>query len=170
MRDLSCLKIPQRRMDKNIMSNIKRELLTIGQMAKRCGVSPSALRFYESRGLIQSIRGKGNQRRYARAMLRKVSIIRIAQTLGLSLVEIAEAFESLPRQRTPTKKDWQKLSREWQDQLEQRIAGLQSIRDQLSACIGCGCLSLKQCSLYNPNDYRAGEGPGPRVLMDKPGH
>ncbi len=123
------------------------------------------MRFYESRGLIQSTRGMGNQRRYERAMLRKISVIRIGQTLGLSLVEIGKAFESLPEKRTPTRKDWEKLSGDWRKQLDQRMESLQRMRDRLSECIGCGCLSLGKCRLYNSGDHKSAEGNGPRYLL-----
>jgi MerR family redox-sensitive transcriptional activator SoxR len=143
--------------------------LSIGEAARRSGVATSTLRFYESRGLIHSIRGSGNHRRYHRAMLRRISIIRIAQTLGLSLREIAGALETLPDQRTPDKKDWTKLSTSWGKQLDLRITRLQNLRDKLSGCIGCGCLSLKKCSLYNAEDEAAQLGSGPRYLLgDKP--
>ena len=143
--------------------------LSIGEAAQRCGVATSTLRFYETRGLVQSVRVSGNHRRYHRAMLRRISIIRVAQTLGLSLREIALAFETLPDQRTPTKKDWAKLSANWGEQLDQRIASLQALRDKLSGCIGCGCLSLKRCALYNADDEAAQLGSGPRYLLgDEP--
>jgi MerR family redox-sensitive transcriptional activator SoxR len=143
--------------------------LSIGEAARRSGVATSTLRFYESRGLIHSIRVSGNHRRYHRAMLRRISIIRIAQTLGLSLREIAGALETLPDQRTPDKKDWTKLSTSWGKQLDLRITRLQNLRDKLSGCIGCGCLSLKKCSLYNADDEAAQLGSGPRYLLgDKP--
>ena len=141
------------------------ELLTIGETARRSGVDTSALRFYESRGLIKSTRASGNQRRYPRATLRRIAIIRVAQTLGLSLAEIATAFESLPDQRNPTRKDWELLSTRWGRQLEQRIADLQNLRDRLGGCIGCGCLSLTHCSLYNAGDGAATLGTGPRYLL-----
>ena len=141
------------------------ELLTIGETARRSGVATSALRFYESRGLIKSTRASGNQRRFARATLRRVAIIRIAQTLGLSLAEIATAFESLPDQHNPTREDWERLSTRWGRQLEQRIADLQNLRDRLGGCIGCGCLSLTHCSLYNAGDGAAKLGTGPRYLL-----
>lgn len=141
------------------------DFLTIGETARRSGVAASTLRFYETRGLVKSERGTGNQRRYHRSMLRQISIIRIAQTLGLSLKEIENALASLPDQRTPTKRDWERLSRRWRDQLDERITRLQSMRDQLSGCIGCGCLSLKRCALYNPDDEAAAFGAGPRYLL-----
>jgi MerR family redox-sensitive transcriptional activator SoxR len=143
--------------------------LSIGDAARRSGVATSTLRFYESRGLIHSLRDSGNHRRYHRAMLRRISIIRIAQTLGLSLKEISSALETLPEQRTPNKKDWAKLSTTWGKQLDLRIARLENLRDKLSGCIGCGCLSLKRCSLYNADDVAARLGPGPRYLLgDEP--
>lgn len=141
------------------------ELLSIGEAARRSGVATSALRFYESRGLIRSIRVQGNHRRYARMTLRRIAIIRVAQTLGLSLAEIARAFESLPRQRNPTRKDWERLSTLWGRQLDQRIADLQNMRDRLDGCIGCGCLSMSNCSLYNADDNAARLGTGPRYLL-----
>ena len=145
------------------------ELMTIGEAAKRSGVATSALRFYESRGLISSRRVHGNHRRYHRATLRRIAIIRVAQTLGLSRTEIGQAFESLPDGRNPTRRDWEKLSTRWGRQLEQRIADLQNLRDRLGGCIGCGCLSLTNCSLYNAGDRAAGLGSGPRYLLgDQP--
>ena len=141
------------------------ELLSIGETARRSGVAASALRFYEKRGLIKSSRQGGNQRRYHRATLRRIAIIRVAQTLGLSLADIATAFESLPEQRNPTRKDWERLSTHWGRQLEQRIADLQNLRDRLGGCIGCGCLSLTHCSLYNADDGAALFGNGPRYLL-----
>jgi len=144
----------------------KNTFLTISETAKRCGVAESTLRFYESKGLIESQRTTGNQRRFHRAEIRKISVIRIAQSLGLTLNEIQEALNSLPQQRVPTKKDWDKLSREWGKQLNARIESLQRLRDQLSGCIGCGCLSLKRCALYNKDDQISGRGSGPRFLLD----
>lgn len=139
--------------------------LTIGETARRAGVAASALRFYESRGLIESIRVSGNHRRYHRAMLRKISIIRVAQTLGLSLNEIAQALAELPNGRPPTKRDWNRLSVSWGKRLDQRIADLQNLRDRLNGCIGCGCLSLKKCTLYNADDNASELGAGPRYLL-----
>jgi len=144
---------------------INNELLTIGETAQRTGVAASALRFYETRNLIGSHRGPGNQRRYHRSMLRRISIIKVAQSLGLSLEEISSALETLPDKRTPTRRDWEKLSQKWRDQLDARIADLQNLREQLSGCIGCGCLSLKRCALYNPGDRAASKGAGPRYLL-----
>lgn len=139
--------------------------LTIGETALRSGVAASTLRFYETRKLISSHRSPGNQRRYHRSMLRRISIIKVAQSLGLSLEEISTALETLPDKRTPTRRDWQKLSLKWRDQLDARIANLQKLREQLSGCIGCGCLSLKRCALYNPGDRAAAKGAGPRYLL-----
>ena len=142
------------------------DFLTIGELAERSGVAASALRFYEQRGLIASERTGGNQRRYRRAMLRRVAVIRAAQAVGLSLEEIGAALERLPDGRTPTKRDWERLSRSWQSTLDARIAALQDLRDDLTGCIGCGCLSLQRCSLLNPGDVAAGSGSGPRYLLD----
>jgi len=139
--------------------------LSIGEVARRSGVATSALRFYESRGLIQSLRVSGNHRRYHRAMLRRISIIRVAQTLGLSLQEISTAFDKLPRDRSPNKRDWARLSASWGKRLDQRIADLQNLRERLSGCIGCGCLSLQNCALYNSGDQAARRGAGPRYLL-----
>ena len=135
------------------------------ETARRCGVAASALRFYESRGLITSQRGEGNQRRFHRSEIRKISIIRVAQNLGLTLREIESALSSLPNKRVPNKRDWDKLSRQWRTQLDQRIDSLQQLRDELSGCIGCGCLSLKRCELFNKEDLAAESGAGPRYLI-----
>ena len=140
--------------------------LTIGQLAERSGVAPSALRFYEDRGLLRSHRTVGNQRRYEQAELRRVAFVRTAQQVGLSLDEIAEALASLPRNRTPTKADWTRLSRGWRPRIDERIARLERLRDRLDGCIGCGCLSLRTCRLRNPDDEVADRGPGP-VLLDE---
>ncbi len=139
--------------------------LTIGELASRSGVAPSALRYYERMGLIHAARTSGNQRRYERAELRRVAFIRIAQQVGVSLEEIRAALADLPEARTPTRADWERLSRRWQGRLEERIAVLQRLRDNLAGCIGCGCLSLKACRLYNPDDGLAAAGPGPRRIL-----
>lgn len=141
------------------------EFLTIGETSRRTGVPTSALRFYERRELIRSVRTRGNQRLYHREMLRRVSIIRIAQNLGLTLEEIGAAMKELPDQGTPTKKDWERLSKRWQGQLDARIDQLQKMREKLTRCIGCGCLSLRSCTLHNKQDHIAAEGPGPRFLL-----
>ena len=140
-------------------------MLAIGDLSVRSGVAPSALRYYERMGLIQSRRTSGNQRRYEPAQLRRVAFIRIAAQVGLSLEEIREALQSLPDARTPTKSDWERLSRRWRTRIDERIALLQRLRDDLTGCIGCGCLSLKTCTLYNPDDALAAEGAGPRRLL-----
>lgn len=139
-------------------------LLSVGEVARRSGVAVSALHFYEAQGLLSAERSRGNQRRYRRDVLRRVAFIRAAQMLGISLTEIAQALQQLPQQRTPTKADWTRLSSRWRESLDQRIADLVALRDQLQGCIGCGCLSLKACRLYNPADVLAGQGPGPRRL------
>lgn len=140
-------------------------MLTIGDLAARSGVAPSALRYYERMGLIQSHRTSGNQRRYDAAQLRRVAFIRIAAQVGLSLEEIREALASLPDGGTPNKNDWERLSRRWRSRIDDQIALLQRLRDDLTGCIGCGCLSLKTCTLNNPGDTLADEGPGPRRLL-----
>lgn len=141
------------------------EWLTIGELAERAGVATSALRFYESRGLIASERTSGNQRRYPRATLRRVSLIRAAQEVGLSLGEVAVALETLPHQGTPNKRDWERLSRSWRTRLDGQIAELQALRDELTDCIGCGCLSLRSCAIFNPADAASEKGSGPRYLL-----
>ncbi|MFV2010692.1 MULTISPECIES: redox-sensitive transcriptional activator SoxR [unclassified Micromonospora] len=140
--------------------------LAIGDLAARSGVAPSALRYYERIGLIRAGRTGGNQRRYARSELRRVAFIRIAQQIGVPLDEIRQALDELPDSRTPTKADWARLSQRWQDRLDERIALLTRLRDDLAGCIGCGCLSLRSCTLYNPADRLAAAGPGPRILLD----
>ncbi len=141
-------------------------LLTIGELSERSGVAPSALRFYESEGLLHSTRSSGGQRRYHRDALRRVGFVRVAQQVGLSLEEIKEALSSLPDARTPTEKDWQRLSASWQPRIDHQIRMLERLRDRLSACIGCGCLSLKVCRIVNHDDIAAIRGPGPRYVLD----
>ena len=140
------------------------DLLTIGDLARRTGLTPSAIRFYEDKGLLQSHRTGGNQRRFLRSDIRRLSFILIVQKLGLSLEEIGEHLRSLPQGRTPSSFDWWKISEAIRESLDRRIAQLQSLRDNLDGCIGCGCLSLNTCKLYNPDDVAAEGGPGPRVL------
>jgi MerR family redox-sensitive transcriptional activator SoxR len=142
------------------------QTLTIGELSTRSGVPASALRFYEGRGLIQSTRSGGNQRRYARPQLRRVAFIRIAQRVGLSLDEIAAALATLPGGRTPNKADWSRLSALWRTRLDEQIGLLERLRDRLSSCIGCGCLSLQRCRISNPEDVVARNGTGPRFLLD----
>jgi MerR family transcriptional regulator, redox-sensitive transcriptional activator SoxR len=141
-----------------------RRELTVGEMAARSGLAVSAIHFYEAKGLIQGWRTAGNQRRYSREALRRVSIIRVAQRLGISLASIKEAFDSLPRGRTPTDGDWRRLSARWHAELDERIAKLTQLREHLTGCIGCGCLSLKECPLRNPWDRLGDRGPGPQLL------
>lgn len=143
----------------------RNDLLPIGEVAKRSDVAPSALRFYEAEGLITSVRTQGNQRRYPRHVLRRVAFIRAAQRVGLTLGEIAAALSSLPPDRAPTKAQWAALSRSWRRRLDERIADLEALRDDLTGCIGCGCLSLATCRLYNPQDAARIGGDGPRFLL-----
>jgi len=138
-----------------------------GQVAKRCGIKVSTLHFYEDKGLIRSWRNSGNQRRYKADVLRRVSVIKAAQKMGISLGEIKHAFDNLPDSRTPDKDDWQKLATAWQEDLDARIQYLQNLRDSLTGCIGCGCLSMKNCPIYNPDDELAAQGAGPVILENK---
>jgi MerR family redox-sensitive transcriptional activator SoxR len=138
--------------------------LTIGEVARRSGVAPSGLRYYESLGLITSERTTGNQRRYRRSVLRRVAFIRTASRVGLTLEQVREALATLPDRRTPTAQDWSRLSASWRPMLDARIAELERLRDDLDSCIGCGCLSLERCALQNPDDRAAALGPGPRYL------
>jgi MerR family redox-sensitive transcriptional activator SoxR len=142
--------------------------LTIGDLAARSGASTSALRFYEARGLLSSDRTAGGHRVYQRSTLRRVAFVRAAQRVGLSLEEIRTALDTLPSARTPTTEDWTRLSRTWRSRLDQRIAELKRLRDELDQCIGCGCLSLRTCHLYNPEDQAAALGVGPRYLWGDP--
>ena len=146
--------------------SVEPELLTIGALSERTGVAHSALRFYEAQGLIHASRSDGGQRRYPRDILRRVSFIRIAQQVGLSLDEIRAALSSLPDNRTPHKHDWERLSASWRPRLDAQIAMLERLRDRLTGCIGCGCLSLRLCRLVNPDDEAAERGPGPRYILD----
>ncbi|MCK9868762.1 MULTISPECIES: redox-sensitive transcriptional activator SoxR [Nocardiopsis] len=146
------------------MAPIVKEL-TVGQVAERAGVAVSALHFYERQGLIHSRRTAGNQRRYRRDTLRRVSFIRISQRVGMPLARIRQALDTLPDNRTPTRDDWARLSQQWRTELDARISQLIRLRDDLTNCIGCGCLSLDTCTLSNPDDALASAGPGPRRLM-----
>lgn len=138
--------------------------LTVGEVAKRSGLAVSALHFYETKGLILSWRNQANQRRYPYEVLRRVSLIKVAQRLGIPLASIKQALGSLPRGRTPTESDWRQLASRWRAELTDRIERLLLLRDRLGGCIGCGCLSLKECPLRNPHDALASQGPGPRLL------
>jgi MerR family transcriptional regulator, redox-sensitive transcriptional activator SoxR len=142
-----------------------KDVLSIGDLASRTGLSVSAIRFYEARGLIAPFRSSGNQRRFLRSDIRRLSFIRIAQQMGLPLEEIAAALARLPHGRTPNAADWKKISLAMRGQIDARIAALQRTRERLDGCIGCGCLSLKKCALYNPEDRVAARGPGPRLVM-----
>jgi MerR family transcriptional regulator, redox-sensitive transcriptional activator SoxR len=135
--------------------------LSVGEVARRSGLAVSALHFYESRGLLASVRNAGNQRRYARSVLRRVAVIKVAQRMGVPLAAIAQALQALPAGRTPTVSDWRRLSQRWREDLDERIRTLTALRDQLDGCIGCGCLSLKVCPLRNAQDALAQQGPGP---------
>lgn len=144
-------------------AEIVREL-SVGEVAQRSGVAVSTLHFYESKGLIASQRNRGNQRRYPRTVLRQVAVIKVAQSTGLPLSAIRDALMSLPKGRPPTARDWARLSASWRDDLNERIAKLTRLRDQLDGCIGCGCLSLKACPLRNPSDQLSRQGSGARLL------
>lgn len=144
--------------------------LSMGDVTSRTGMAASAVRYYESEGLIASTRTAGNQRRFHRDVLRRIAFVRAAQNVGLSLDEIREALASLPTSRPPDRADWGRLSASWRPRLEEQIARLVRLRDQLDSCIGCGCLSLDTCALYNPDDAAASLGPGARYLLgDLPG-
>ncbi|MBX9465830.1 MAG: redox-sensitive transcriptional activator SoxR [Aquamicrobium sp.] len=140
--------------------------LSVGEVAARSGVAVSALHFYERQGLIRSWRSQGNQRRYPREVLRRVAVIKIAQRTGIPLASIKQALAALPNERTPTADDWKRLSEEWREELNERIRKLTQLRDRLTGCIGCGCLSVRECPLRNPYDELGHEGPGARLLED----
>ena len=142
-----------------------RELLTVGEVARRSGIAVSAVHFYETKQLIESWRTAGNQRRYHRSVLRRIAIIRIAQRVGIPLATVFEALVDLPHDRTPNAHDWRRFGDRWRQMLEERILGLVQLRDQITTCIGCGCLSLEECPLRNPGDELGGQGPGPRRLL-----
>ena len=139
--------------------------LSVGQLSSRSGVPISALRFYEAQGLISAGRTAGNQRRYSRDALRRVAFIRASQRVGIPLRAIRQALDGLPGNRAPTRQDWARLSAAWQQDLGDRIAQLEALRDRLTGCIGCGCLSLDRCSLANPGDVLGQEGPGARQFL-----
>jgi MerR family redox-sensitive transcriptional activator SoxR len=143
----------------------KDRLLTVGQVAERAGVATSALRFYEEHELISSTRNEANHRRYRADVLRRVGFIRVAQGIGLTLSEIRAALDTLPDGRTPTRRDWARLARSWQPMLDERIALMESMKARLDGCIGCGCLSLDSCALYNSDDEALQYGVGPRWLL-----
>ncbi|ONI84421.1 redox-sensitive transcriptional activator SoxR [Actinosynnema sp. ALI-1.44] len=141
-----------------------RDLLGVGEVARRSGFAPSALRYYDSLGLITSTRTAGSQRRYERGVLRRLAFIRAARNVGLTLEEISAALATLPQGRTPTKADWAKLSRGWRERINEQIEALESLRDKLDSCIGCGCLSMRTCAFSNPDDELGDRGPGARYL------
>ncbi len=140
------------------------ELLAIGEVAARSGFAPSALRYYEQQGLIDAARTAGGARRYPRSVLRRLAVVRAARNIGLSLPEIRAALATLPEERPPTTSDWARLSSDWRDRLDEQIAALEQLRDGLTSCIGCGCLSLDRCALSNPGDVAGSEGSGARWL------
>jgi MerR family transcriptional regulator, redox-sensitive transcriptional activator SoxR len=154
-------------LEKAVHQEIAKQL-TVGEVAARSGVAVSALHFYEAQGLIRSWRNRGNQRRYPREVLRLVAVIKVAQRTGIPLATIRQALETLPDGRTPTAADWTRLSTMWRADLDDRIARLTRLRDQLDGCIGCGCLSLGVCPLRNPWDELGRQGPGPRLLDPEP--
>ena len=139
--------------------------VSIGYLAKRTGIAVSALRYYEAQGLLHPERNAGGQRRFLRADIRRVSFILIAQQFGFTLPKIVETLSALPERRTPTKADWANISRQFKSALDEKINTLTKLRDNLDSCIGCGCLSLEKCKLYNPEDRAASHGTGPRYLM-----
>ena len=144
----------------------KNDLLPIGELARRTGLAVSAIRFYEDKGLVQSLRTGGNQRRFLRSDIRRLSFILIAQKVGLGLAEIEAELVKLPQGRTPTLGDWQKINRTMKQELDKRIAQLRRTKLKLDECLGCGCLSLDRCRLYNRDDRAGAAGPGPRYVLD----
>lgn len=147
-----------------------RQGLTIGAVAKRTGLAVSAIRYYETEGLVAPIKNSSGHRRYDPSDIRKLSFVMIAQELGVSLRDISALMEKLPDTRAPTRRDWQKISQAFRADLDARIAKAERLRDTLDGCIGCGCLSLKRCGLYNPQDSARKRGPGPRFVLDGPAH
>ncbi|MEZ0050478.1 MerR family redox-sensitive transcriptional activator SoxR [Mycobacterium sp. MAA66] len=141
------------------------DMLTVGEVAHRAGIAPSAVRFYEEHGLISSVRTAGNQRRYARHVLRRLSIVLAARRFGIPLAEVATTFETLPSDHMPSKRDWIRISRIWHAQLAARRREIERLEEELTGCIGCGCLSLKTCRVFNPGDQLSEQGPGPRRLI-----
>ncbi len=145
------------------------QLLSIGQLATRTGLAVSAIRYYETQGLIEPLRNAGGQRRFLRADIRRLSFVQIAQQFGFSIARIRTLLDELPHGRAPTEKDWGRIGQVFRADLDQRIETLEKLRDNLDGCIGCGCLSMKKCALYNPEDRIAANGAGPRYLMgDRP--
>jgi MerR family redox-sensitive transcriptional activator SoxR len=153
-------------MDKMIHEGVRREL-SVGEIARRSGVAVSTLHFYETKGLIESFRNRGNQRRYPRSVLRRVAVIKVAQKTGIPLAEIRDALSVLPHDRPLTAQDWRTLSETWRRKLDERIASLTALRDHLTGCIGCGCLSMTDCPLRNPYDVLGERGVGPLILEEE---
>lgn len=149
----------------NMKSSDGSDLLSVGDVADRCGLATSAVRYYDELGLITSTRTGGGQRRFTRDTIRRIAFITAAQAVGRSLEEIGDALATLPEQRTPTHADWNRVATSWKPRLDQQIERLMALRDQLDACIGCGCLSLERCAMYNPTDVAAKLGTGPRYLL-----
>ncbi|MEU3597283.1 redox-sensitive transcriptional activator SoxR [Streptomyces sp. NPDC006798] len=141
------------------------DLLTVGEVAKRAGIATSAVRFYEDQGLISAERSPGNQRRYRRHVLRRISLILAAKRLGIPLSEVAEIFSTLPEGRMPGQRDWERISRRWAAHLEARRREIERLEEELTGCIGCGCLSLRRCGVLNPQDTLSAQGAGPRRLI-----
>ena len=139
--------------------------LSIGELSERTGLAHSAIRFYESKGLVKPERSGGGQRRFARSDVRRLSFLLITQSLGFSLAEIREHLDALPEEGRPTRRDWERMARGFREQLDERIRGLESLRERLTSCIGCGCLSLRECRIVNPEDAAAEKGAGPRFLL-----
>lgn len=153
-------------MGTKVQEEIRREL-SVGEIARRSGVPVSTLHFYEAKGLIESFRNRGNQRRYPRSVLRRVAVIKVAQRTGIPLAEIRDALSVLPHDRPLTAADWRKLSETWKRRLDERIASLTALRDHLTGCIGCGCLSMTDCPLRNPHDVLGETGTGPLILEEE---
>jgi MerR family redox-sensitive transcriptional activator SoxR len=149
------------------MAEVHRDL-SVGEVAARSGIRVSAVHFYEAKGLIHAARSSGNQRRFAREVLRRIAIIKVAQRAGIPLATIKRAMDRLPPHRAPSKEDWERLSAGWRDELDQRITRLTRLREQMTLCIGCGCLSTIHCPLRNPGDVLGVEGPGPRLMDPAP--
>lgn len=148
---------------------VGKTLLTPGQVAERSGTTVSALHFYERQGLVTSTRTAGNQRRYRPDVLRRLALVRMAQRVGIPLAQVREALDRLPDGRAPTRRDWQRLAATWRADLDERILRLQQLRDDFTGCIGCGCLSLRSCVVFNPDDELGQDGPGARRLLDRRG-
>jgi MerR family transcriptional regulator, redox-sensitive transcriptional activator SoxR len=149
----------------NSLAAVANQVMSIGDLAERTGLAVSAIRFYETKGLVTPARNKGGQRRYLRSDIRRLSFVQIAQQLGFSIEEIRAALATLPQGRTPTQKDWEKISRNFHDTLEERIQRMTRLQSYLAGCIGCGCLSMKKCALVNPEDGLKRFGPGPRAVL-----